>query len=113
MKNRGFEQRRHLFACNTHAACSALVLLEIVFFVWAAHHINASAMSIPLPDDVAAGMARGARSCYHWVVGLAVFELVFNVPAIILTRYLYLLTIRRPAIQIPTEPNPATTAADY
>jgi hypothetical protein len=103
-KNRGFDQRRHTFAGNTHAICSTLVLAEIVFFLWAAHHTAAAGRSFPPDSEFALAMARGASSSYRWVVGLSIFELVFNVPAIILTRYLCLLTVRRPGIVAVTLP---------
>ncbi len=57
-------------------------------------------------------MGNAAASCYRWALGMTVFELVFNVPAIILTRYLYLLTVRRPGIQASTAQNPATAGED-
>jgi len=47
---------------------------------------------------------------YGWALALAGFELVFNTPAIILSRYLYLLTLHRPGLlrlrSTDGEPNP-------
>lgn len=85
---RGFERRRHLGACNVHAVCSALALALIGCFLHFAHRAALS------------GLVQSQRSCYLWVAGLAAFELIFNAPAIVLTRYLYLLTLRRPGLSV-------------
>jgi len=69
LKQRGFERQRHLSSGNIHAACSAMVLTLVVFFIYGHLYVGA--------------------------LFLAGFELVFNTPAIILSRYLYLLTFRK------------------
>ena len=69
LKQKGFERQRHLSSCNIHAGCSAMVLTLVAFFLY--HRLYGAALV------------------------LAAFELVFNTPAIILSRYLYLLTLRR------------------
>ena len=72
LKQRGFERQRHLSSANIHTACSAMVLTLVAFFLYHRMYVGALA--------------------------LAAFELVFNTPAIILSRYLYLLTLRRPGL---------------
>jgi hypothetical protein len=69
LKQRGFERQRHLSSCNIHAASSAMILTLLAFFIY--------------------------NQMYVGALFLAGFELVFNTPAIILSRYLYLLTFYR------------------
>jgi len=88
-KDRGFDQRRHLSASNIHAACSAVVLFLIVSWLYFAH--RGAICSLPQVE----------RACYLRAAATAMFELVFNAPAIVLTRYLYLLTLRRPGLNRP------------
>lgn len=97
-KNRGFDQRSHILANNTHAICSALVLPLILVFLWAAQRATADARLLPPESDFARSMTSFVHTCYRWAIGLSIFELVYNTGGIILSRYLYLLTVRRPAI---------------
>jgi hypothetical protein len=85
-KVEGFERRRHLGASNAHAACSALVLALVAVYLSFAHRAALS------------GQFQAQRTCYIWATALAGFELIFNAPAIVLARYLYLLTLRRPGL---------------
>jgi hypothetical protein len=78
LKQRGFERQRHLSSCNIHAACSAMTLTVVAFFLY--NHFYAGALV------------------------MVSFEMVFNTPAIILSRYLYLLTFSR---KMSRGPNPA------
>jgi hypothetical protein len=75
LKQKGFDRQRHRSTSNIHAACSAMVLTLIAFTIYCAMYI--------------------------WAVGFAGFELIFNAPAIVLSRYLYLLTRRRPGLNRP------------
>ncbi|HUJ09706.1 MAG TPA: hypothetical protein VL171_06745 [Verrucomicrobiae bacterium] len=92
-KNKGFDHRRHLLASNTHAACSALVLMLIMFYLYFAHRAALS------------GLFDAQRRCYVWAVAWAIFELIYNAPAVVLTRYLYLLTRRRPGLTMRATTN--------
>jgi len=69
LKHRGFDRQRHLSTSNIHAACSAMVLTLVAFFIY--NHLYVGALL------------------------LLCFELTFNTPAIILSRYLFLLTYCR------------------
>jgi hypothetical protein len=84
VKYRGFDQQRHLSLGNLHAACSAILLLVIPLYLIAAH--QAAMQSLPQVE----------RLCYLMVAAAIVLEVVSNVPAIILCRYLYLITLRKP-----------------
>jgi hypothetical protein len=83
---RGFDRRRHISSGNIHAVCSAMALVIVAIFLYFAHRAA-------LSDQLQA-----QRSAYVWALGVASFELVFNAPAIVLSRYLYLLTLRRPGL---------------
>jgi hypothetical protein len=83
VKTKGFDRKRHLQAANMHAACSVLVLTVIVAFLHFAHKASLS------------GQLGAKRTCLVWAAGMAAFELVFNAPAIVLSRYLYRLTFRK------------------
>ena len=74
VRNKGFDRRRHLGASNVHAAGSALVLAMIAFYLYFAH---SAAVSAQLEAE---------RTCYVWIAALAIFELVYNAPAIVLSR---------------------------
>ena len=81
---RGFNQQRHLWLGNLHAVCSALLLLIIPPLLIVAH--RAATESLPHIE----------RYCYLMISAAIVLEIVSNVPAIILCRYLYLITLRKP-----------------
>jgi hypothetical protein len=85
-KYRGFNQHRHLWLGNIHAVCSAILLLTIPFLLFAAH--RAATASLPHIE----------RYSYLTVAAAIVLEVVSNVPAIVLCRYLYLLTLRKPGL---------------
>jgi hypothetical protein len=85
-KTKGFDRWRYLRASNTHAACSALVLAVIFFFLYFAHRAALS------------GQLQAQQKCYVWAAGMTCFELIYNAGGIILSRYLYLLTLRRPGL---------------
>ena len=85
LKVRGFDRRRHLSTCNMHAASSVLFLTLIVFFLYFAYRTTVTSQF-----DV-------AHRFYVWAAIAALGEFIFNVPAIVLSRYLYLLTLRRSA----------------
>jgi hypothetical protein len=88
LKQKGFDRQRHLSSSNIHAACSALVLTIIAIFLHGAHQF--AALQPP-----SAGGLQTWRQCYAPMAIVGGFELVFNLPAIVLGRYLYLLTLRR------------------
>jgi len=88
LQQRGFDRQRHLSTANIHAACSALVLGLMALFVQAASEITASPTQFP-------GRTQAWQNCFIQTTVLGSFELIFNAPAIILARYLYLLTCRR------------------
>lgn len=75
LKQKGFAPQRHRSTANIHAASSAMVLTLIAFNLHC--------------------------SMYAGALVFAGFELVFNTPAIILSRYLHLLTRRRPGLTQP------------
>lgn len=104
MRTRGFDHRGYIRSNNVHAVCSAILLVEIAFFLCAAHRSAAAAQLLPPDSEGVRSMNDSRRTCYRWVVGLGIGELVFNMPAIVLTRYLYLLTLRRCAIQLEKNP---------
>ena len=97
-KYRGFNQQRHLWLGNIHAVCSAILLLIIPFLLIVAH--RAATESLPHVE----------RLCYLTIAAAIVLEVVSNVPAIILCRYLYLLTLRKPGLTHRAEPTRAKTA---
>jgi hypothetical protein len=63
-----------------------VVLATIVFFLYVAHRAALS------------GLSQAQHRCYVWAAGMAGFELVYNAGGIVLSRYLYLLTVRRPGL---------------
>ena len=85
-KYRGFNQQRHLWLGNLHAVCSAILLLIIPLLLIVAH--RAATESLPHVE----------RYSYLTVAAAIVLEVVSNLPAIILCRYLYLLTLRKPGL---------------
>ena len=88
LKQRGFDRQRHLSTANIHAACSALVLALMALFIQSAHEFGA--LGPPFP-----GRAQAWHNCFVQTAVLGGFELIFNAPAIVLARYLYLLACRR------------------
>ncbi|HVP12739.1 MAG TPA: hypothetical protein VMV94_16310 [Phycisphaerae bacterium] len=99
MENRGFDQRKHIKTVNFHAIGSASCLLAIAAFLWAAQSTAATARSLSPGTDFVRDSANTVRWCYRAAACMGIFDLVFNMPGIVLARYLYLLTLRRPAIQ--------------
>ncbi len=89
-QTRGFDRRRALSSSSIHGACSGMVLTAVAFSLYFAHR--------------AAITGQSPRTCYLVALGMSGFELVFNAPAIVLSRYLYLLTLRTP------RPNPQGAA---
>lgn len=85
-KVRGFDRQRHVSSSNIHAVCSAMALVVVAIFLYFAHR---AALSNQL---------QAQRTAYLWASGVAGFELVYNAPAIVLSRYLYLLTTKRPGL---------------
>ena len=85
-KVRGFDRRRHITSGSIHAVCSAMALVVVAFFLYFAHRAALS------------GQFEAQPAVYVLALGVAIFELVFNAPAIVLSRYLYLLTLRRPGL---------------
>lgn len=83
---RGFDRQRYVSGGNIHTVSSAMALVVVAIFFYFAH---GAALS---------GQVQARRSAHAWVLGVAGFELVFNAPAIVLSRYLYLLTLRRPRL---------------
>jgi hypothetical protein len=63
---------------------SVWALLVVAFFLYFVHRAALS------------GLFQARRAAYVWVLGVAGFELVYSAPAIVLSRYLYLLTFRKP-----------------
>ncbi len=88
LKQRGFDRQRHLSTANIHAACSALVLALMALFVQSANEL--AALPPPFP-----GRTQAWHNCFVQTAVFGGFELIFNAPAIVLARYLYLLTCRR------------------
>lgn len=86
-KNKGFDPRRHVFANNGHAVCSAMLLFLLFTCFYSAHQMAAFSF-----------LAHEVRACYLRAVVIASVELIYNAPAIVLSRYLYLLTVRRPGL---------------
>lgn len=85
-KSKGFDRQRHISSSNIHAVCSAMALVVVAFFLYFAHRATLL------------GEFQTRRAAYCWALGVAGFELVFNAPAIVLSRYLYLLTKERPGL---------------
>jgi len=94
LKQRGFDRQRHLSTANIHAACSALVLALMALSVQSAHEF--AALPPPFP-----GGNQAWHNCFAQTAVLGGFELTFNAPAIVLARYLYLLTCRRRETHLP------------
>jgi len=65
-RNKGFDRRKCVFQNNVHAIGSALLLFQAGVWLY--------------------------YSKYLWVMGTGVVELVVIMPAIVLSRYLYLMT---------------------
>jgi hypothetical protein len=97
LKDRGFDQRKYIRTNNFHAIGSAACLLGIALSLKGAWDFAATARS--LPPGTGFDSRNAIRGCYRMLVGFGVFDLSFNMPGIVLARYLYLLTLRRPAIQ--------------
>jgi hypothetical protein len=95
LKDRGFDQRKYVRTNNFHAIGSAACLLAMALFLRGAWSIAATARSLPPGSGFDSQSA--IRGCFRWVVCLGVFDLFFNMPGIVLARYLYLLTLRRKA----------------
>lgn len=85
-KDRGFDRRRHLFACNTHAAVSGMMLSLLLLSLYCAHRATE------------ASLVEVERRWYFRAGVAAVVEFIGNLPAIVLSRYLYLLTLCRPRL---------------
>jgi hypothetical protein len=85
-KVRGFDRQRHVASGSIHAVCSAMALAVLPLFLYFAHKAALSGQSEVQPV------------VYTLALGVTIFELAFNAPAIVLSRYLYLLTIRRPGL---------------
>ena len=90
-KNKGFDARRYVFANNGHAVCSAVLLF--LLFTCLYHARQCAAFS-------SLAMAHEERTCYLSAVVIATVELIYNAPAIVLSRYLYLITVRRPGLVV-------------
>ena len=88
-ENKGFDARRHVFANNGHAACSAVLLFLLFTCLYSARQCAAFS---------SLAMAHEERTCYLSAVVIATVEVISNAPAIVLSRYLYLLTVRRPGL---------------
>jgi len=95
LKDRGFDRRKYVRTVNFHAIGSAACLLGIALFLRGAWGVAATARS--LPPGTGFDSQNAIRGCYRWVICLGLFDLAFNMPGIVLARYLYLLTLRRPA----------------
>ena len=67
-KQRGFSRREYVLQNNVHSFASALLVLMILYWAYHAEYLTA-----------------------FW---LLLAELLINMPAIVLSRYLYLITIR-------------------
>ena len=78
-----FNRRRHLSNCNIHAASSVMFWMMIVFFLYFACRTAANSQF-----TAAQRFSLGAA-------GALGIECIFNLPAIVLSRYLYLLTKMR------------------
>ena len=65
----------------------------IIKVFWVMESVLALMAMAALSDQLQA-----QRSACIWALGVATFELVFNAPAIVLSRYLCLLTLRRPGL---------------
>jgi hypothetical protein len=92
-QTRGFDRRRHLSSSNVHAASSAMMLTVVAFSLYFAYKAALS------------GQFQALRTCCLIALGMAGLEMVFNAPAIVLSRYLYLLTLRRPRLNPPAGGN--------
>jgi len=88
-KNKGFDPKRHVFANNGHAVCSAVLLFLLFTCLYSARQCAAFS---------SLAMAHEERTCYLSAVVIATVDLIYNAPAIVLSRYLYLLTVRRPGL---------------
>lgn len=86
-KNKGFDPKRHVLANNGHAALSAILLLLVL----ASLHGARQFAEFPF-------LADAQRELYLRAAMFAGVDLVYNAPAIVLSRYLYLLTVRRPGL---------------
>lgn len=89
LKVGSFNRRRHLSNCNIHAASSVMFWMLVVFFLYFAGRTAAISQ-----------FAVARRFCLWAAIALGI-EAVFNLPAIVLSRYLYLLTLRRAGLNRP------------
>lgn len=85
-KVRGFDRQRHVASGSIHAVCSAMALAVLTLYLYFAHKAALSGQSEVQPI------------VYTLALGVTIFERAFNALAIVLSRYLYLLTIRRPGL---------------
>ena len=69
-RQKGFEKREYTVQNNVHAIGSGLLLFMMLYWLYYAEYVRA--------------------------LGVAVIDLLINMPAIVLSRYLYLITVRRP-----------------
>jgi hypothetical protein len=69
VKQRGFSRREFVLQNNVHSFASAILVFQILYWLYHGEYLLA-----------------------FW---LLLLELVVNMPAIVLSRYLYLITIRR------------------
>ncbi len=88
-QTRGFDRRRYLSSSNVHAASSAMFLTVVAFSLYFAHRAAVT------------GQLQAQRTCYVGALGMTGLELVSNGFPIVLSRYLYLLTLRRPRLKPP------------
>ncbi len=92
-QTRDFDRRRYLSSSNVHAAASAMFLTVVAFFLYFAYRAAVTSQF------------QAQRTCYLGALGMTGFELLSNGFPIVLSRYLYLLTLRRPGLQPPQIPS--------
>ncbi len=90
-QTRGFDRRRYLASSNVHAASSGMFLTVVAFSLYFAYR--------------SAVTGQPQHRCYIMALGMTGLELISNGFPIILSRYLYLLTLRRPRLKPPPGAN--------
>jgi hypothetical protein len=68
-KQKGLDRREYTIQNNVHSFASALLILMALYWMYHAEYLQA--------------------------IGLGIADILINAPAIVLSRYLYLITIRR------------------
>ena len=85
-KDRGFDRRKYVVQNNIHAILSAMLLFQVVYWLYYSEYLRA--------------------------VGIGIVEVIVDLPAIVLSKYLYLITIRRSNQALHTDSEKAAAFPD-